>query len=209
MTDWEAYELYREDVIWYNKLYVARSLGYNAGYGFIPSDGLYVIKPMVNLDGCGFGAEVDWYKRGDIVPEKYFWSEFFYGRHITIDYTKVDGQWIQGDTFEGFKDLPIDMRKFNSWCRTQFPYKLSDVFNEIQTDKLNIEIIGEKIIEVHLRHNTDPIQYDRFIPIWDETQICPDGYVRIQDKENHPGRLGFFVENKSNNIERKENVTQQ
>ena len=193
MTDHEAYSLYPKDNIWYNKLYLAERLGYNAGYGLIPYDGEFVIKPTVNLHGCGIGAKIGYYKKNDLVPHEYFWSEVFTGRHITVDYSKINGQWHQGHTFEGFKDNREDLLKFSLWRRVEYAYVLPKIFNDIHVDNLNIEIIGDKIIEVHLRHNTDPVEYDCFIPIWSEEQKCPDGYVRIDDRECHEGRLGFFI----------------
>jgi hypothetical protein len=64
---------------------------------------------------------------------------------------------------------------------------------DITAPHINIEMIGGHIIEVHLRHNADPIMYDEFIPIWNKDQICPAGYTRISDKKQHIDRLGFFV----------------
>jgi len=193
MTDEEAYRLNPRDNIWYNKLYLAERLNYIAGYGPIPYDGEFVIKPTINLTGCGIGAKIGSFKRNDPVPPDCFWSEAFKGRHITIDYSKINGQWQQGHTFEGFRDDPADLLKFSLWRRVDYSYQLPGVFNDIKADKLNIEIIGDRIIEVHLRHNTDPIQYDWFIPIWSDDQVCPDDCIRIDDQEDHPGRLGFFV----------------
>ena len=193
MTDHEAYSLYPRDNIWYNKLYLAERLGYNAGYGLIPHDGEFVIKPTINLHGCGIGAKIGFYKRNDPVPHEYFWSEVFTGRHITIDYSKINGHWHQGHTFEGLKDDQDDLLKFSLWRRVEYPYVLPEIFNDIHSENLNIEIIGDKIIEVHLRHNTDPVEHDCFIPIWSNEQKCPEGYVKIDDLEQHPGRLGFFI----------------
>lgn len=193
MTDHEAYSLYPGDNIWYNKLYLAKRLGYNAGTGPVPYDGEFVIKPTINLHGCGIGAKIGYYKKNYPVPDDYFWSEVFTGRHITIDYSKINGYWCQGHTFEGFKDDPTDLLKFSLWRKVEYPYVLPEIFNDVQVDTLNIEIIGNKIIEVHLRHNTDPVEYDCFIPIWSNEQDCPQGHVRIDDRENHPGRLGFFI----------------
>ena len=157
MTDQEAYNLCTKDNIWYNKLFVASILNYNAGYKEIPASGKYIIKPIINLLGCGIGASIGYYEEGDIVPDGYFYSEVFTGRHITIDYTKINGKWKQGSTFEGFKSDINNLQQFSMWERVDYCYELPDVFNNIITDKLNIELIGDKIIEVHLRHNTDPI----------------------------------------------------
>ena len=193
MTDTEAYALHTKDKIWYNKFIVASLCGYNTGIGHIPRNGNYVVKPMMNLQGCGIGAQMGFFRKGDSIPENTFWSEVFEGRHITIDYSRIDGAWCQGSTFEGFKTDPKNLLQFSMWRRVSYPYKLLPIFDVIHANCCNIEIIGNKIIEVHLRHNTDPVQYDVFIPIWDCNQVCPSGFTRIEDSEDHPGRLGFFV----------------
>lgn len=193
MTDSEAYQLYPKDSVWYNKLFLAEMLNYNVGYGLIFKSGRYIVRPTVNLQGCGIGATIGDYQKGDQIPIGYFWSEIFTGRHITIDYSKINNSWQQGHTFEGFKNDPENLLQFSMWKRVEYNYELPSIFNSIQASQLNIEIIGDKIIEVHLRHNTDPVDYDVFIPIWEYTQQCPDGFVKINDKEQHPGRLGFFV----------------
>lgn len=194
MSDHDAYKLHPKDRIWYNKFFVATTLNYNAGIDRIPKTGRYVVRPIINLDGCGLGARIGNYKKGQIIPFDYFWSEVFVGRHITIDYVKVNNAWQQSHTFEGFKTDPENLLQFSHWQRVNYQYKLPAIFDTIQADKLNIEIIGDKIIEVHLRHSTDPVDYDFFIPIWSEYQPCPQGFTRIKDTTDFPGRLGFFVE---------------
>jgi hypothetical protein len=68
------------------------------------------------------------------------------------------------------------------------------MLRSVEANHINIEIIGKKIIEVHLRGNPDPVMYDEFWPIWSEGQQRPKmSYVRIPDKEDHIGRLGFYV----------------
>lgn len=193
MSDHDAFRLHPKDRLWYNKLFLATKLNYNVGIGSIPKAGRYVVRPIINLDGCGLGAKIGYYKKGDPVPFDYFWSEVFTGRHITIDYFKVDGIWEQSHTFEGFKTDPENLQQFSHWQRVDYEYKLPDLFDSIGSNLLNIEMIGGKIIEVHLRHSTDPVNYDFFIPIWSEYQPCPPGCVRIDDTVDFPGRLGFYV----------------
>jgi len=69
---------------------------------------------------------------------------------------------------------------------------LPGIFKEITAPHINIEIIGDKIIEVHLRHNTDPVMHDEFIPIWSNDQACPTGYVRISDPEDPYRSIRIF-----------------
>jgi hypothetical protein len=192
MTDIEAYDLYPEMRHWYDKLWVANELGYRAGIEQVPCAGYYIIRPFINLQGCGIDARIKFCLNKESVPADCFWSQIFHGDHITIDYTRVNCKWKQGNTFRGF-NRPDDLIHFSKWSRVNYQYQLPKIFNEITAPHINIEMIGGHIIEVHLRHNTDPIMYDEFIPIWNKDQICPAGYTRISDKEQHIDRLGFFV----------------
>ena len=192
MTDTEAYDTYPELRHWYDKLWVARQLGYRAGTEHVPEPGHYMVRPTVNLPGGGQGASIAFYIKSDVIPTDCFWSEIFYGDHVTIDYTRVDGVWQQGHTFRGF-NRAANLIHFSRWTRVDRPYSLPDIFDEITCEHINIEIIGDRIIEVHLRTNPDPVEYDELIPIWTKNQPCPAGYARIADVEQHVDRLGFFV----------------
>jgi len=199
MTDIEAYKLYPQSREWYNKLHVATRLGYLVGVHPVPAAGNYIVRPITNLHGCGIGARVQFLNNNTAIPDNHFWSEIFIGNHITIDYSRVNNEWLQGNTFQGFNSLD-DLVHFTHWSRTAHMFILPKIFNNITSDHINIEIIGNKIIEVHLRLNTDPVQWDEFVPIWDQNQQCPNNYIRIADIEQHVDRLGFFVKNRSNTI---------
>lgn len=193
MTDHEAYEAYPDDNHWYDKLFVANTFGYRAGTESIPTTGIYIVRPIINLDGGGIGAHIGMYRSGDEIPQFHFWCETFYGRHITIDYTRVNGEWVQGNTFEG-ENRPRDLIHFLRWCRVDYPYPLPQELVDVQSDHINLEMIDGRIIEVHLRHNTDPVQHDVFIPIWCEDTPPPGpDWIRIPDPEDHIDRLGFYV----------------
>jgi|AntAceMinimDraft_11_1070367.scaffolds.fasta_scaffold02743_16 hypothetical protein len=192
MTDDQAFDEYPELRHWYDKLWVATQLGYLAGIEQVPCAGHYIVRPIMNLQGCGIGAKIKFYLNNETIPDNCFWSQIFHGDHVTIDYTRVNGVWQQGHTFQGFNS-PDDLVHFSRWTRVDYKFMLPGIFKEITAPHINIEIIGDKIIEVHLRHNTDPVMHDEFIPIWSNDQACPTGYVRISDPEDHIDRLGFFV----------------
>ena len=191
MTDFEAYTAYPQSRHWYDKVWVATQLGYQVGTERIPRPGHYVVRPTMNLQGCGIGASIKFYMRNAAIPLDCFWSQVFHGPHVTIDYTRADGVWQQGHTFQGFNTAQ-DLVHFDRWTRITHAFVLPECFDQIESDHINIEIIGNRIIEVHLRHNTDPVQYDQFVPIWHVDQICPPGHVRVNDTESHVDRLGFF-----------------
>jgi hypothetical protein len=141
----------------------------------------------------GLDAVIQHYEAGARIPEGMFYSEVFTGRHITIDYECANGVWKQTHTFEGF-NTPDNLIQFSHWTKVVFPYTLPIMLRSVEANHINIETIGGKIIEIHLRGNPDPVMYDEFWPIWSEGQQRPKmSYVRIPDKEDHIGRLGFYV----------------
>lgn len=192
-TDIAAYAAYPQDRHLYNKLALARILGYTCGTGHIPYSGMWIVRPIINLEGMGLDASIQHMEAGTRIPQGTFYSEVFTGRHITIDYVREGNVWTQTDTFEGF-NTPDNLIQFSRWTRVSYPYHLPMLLRSVEAKHINIETIGGNIIEVHLRRNPDPVMYDDFWPIWSEGQQRPmEGYVRIADKEDHIGRLGFFV----------------
>lgn len=200
MTDDElAYSTHVNLRHWYDKLWLSKELGYFAGNTPIPKNSVYIIRPRINLHGCGLNAKIGFCNKDKQIPLHCFWSEVFHGDHMTIDYTLVNEQWVQGSTFIGFNTWS-DLVHFSSWNRHNMKLNLPPIFDELKhpsnkLEYINIELIGKKIIEVHLRSNSDPVMYDNFIPIWDEGQVCPNDYIRIDDRQSHIDRLGFFVKN--------------
>jgi len=182
-----------EDRKWYDKLYLAKYFGYNCGSGSIRDDGEWIVRPITNLAGMGIDATIDWYNAGQPIPANFFWCEVFTGRHITIDFARVDGVWKQLHTFEGFNTRD-NLIQFSNWRRVDYLYQLPKALQQVQSDQINVELIGGKLIEVHFRHNSDPVMYDEFWPIWSEDQQPPPGkWTRIDDAVEHVGRLGFYV----------------
>jgi hypothetical protein len=151
----------------------------------------------MNLYGMGVGAEVKWLTPADstAVPPGYFWCEEFKGRHLTIDY---DRNGIQLSCVEGIRRPDAPLYKFSEWKLAdriiEFPEILKSLVGTYAF--YNVEIIGDKIIEVHLMQNHDPIQNDlkvcwekdregdslRFVPHNEDA----DGYLPEK-------RLGFYI----------------
>lgn len=182
-----------QDRKWYNKLFVAQYLGYECGTVAIPRDGTWIVRPITNLDGMGVDATISWFPAGTPVAPDFFWGEVFTGRHITIDYERVNGMLHQTHTFEGF-NTPDNLIEFTRWVRVDYPVPPLPAFDSIAVDCVNIEMIGGNIIEVHFRPNSDPVQHDEFWPIWSDDQQPPPGdWVRIPDAVTHIGRKGFYV----------------
>lgn len=159
-----------EDAWVYDKLILARRLGYRCGPAGVAPDspGEYIIRPISNYRMMGRGSRIMHIDAGaDVIPDGYFWCEVFTGRHLTFDYN----YGVQCLAVEGFKDSDRTDR-FCLWRRTQDVFQLPDQLLAVakKYQWLNIEVIGDKIIEVHLRYNDDFSGHDadEIVPIWRE-----------------------------------------
>lgn len=208
--DEDAWIAYPSDRKYFNKLWLSEKLGYLCGPGGIapPKNGRYIVRPIYNLYGMGLGAKElelgpdDW----SAVDPGYFWCEKFEGTHRSIDYSWDGHSIVQGDCFVGEKS--DNQFVFKRWYRdNNFNFDLPQFVQSIfdgDCKYINIEVIGEKIIEVHLRRTPDP-DYDEFIPVFEGVSInIPEHRIKkykfIKDEEDcdgrlHPKRLGFYVRN--------------
>ena len=182
------------DYIWVmDKLILSKKLGYECGPTGIDvtEPGYYIVRPCVNALGLGLGAEKVWLEKDTThLPYGYFWCEWFEGRHLSIDYKNkkqvlcVEGH-KQKDTFT----------KWDKWIKTNdelpFPNILKDLTD---IELINCEYIGDKLIEVHLRHNEDfNDNITEFIPVWKgQDTTPPEGYT-YRDYPDIHGRIGAFI----------------
>ena len=160
----------------YNKLQLSEKLGYVCGPSVvpIPRDGNYIIRPIMNLSGMGIGARIETLKKGDkITDPSYFWCECFEGDHISVDYTFKKGEIFPIFACQGWNDKK-ELWRFNKWVKVDpIPEELS-LPNWLEGDinsaqHINVEWIGGKIIEVHLRHGHDfPKGAVEIIPVWED-----------------------------------------
>jgi hypothetical protein len=143
----------------YDKLAVAQSQGLEAGpHGVAPSAYPVFSKPIYNLKGMGVGSRVlaseadyiDAYQPG------HFWSTLLVGDHVSSDVALVDGvpRWWRhargvasgGGTFEHWEVRSDADTAVESWCNPWCRRHLAGY-----TGLANMETIGGRIIEVHLR----------------------------------------------------------
>ena len=216
MQDDDAYKKYPQHHNWFNKLWVAEKLGYKCGpAGLAPEeDGVYVVRPVYNLSGMGVGATVKEIKAGDTtqVPAGYFWCEYFDGPHYSADYVwEYDRDNIMGEWKEPWKgkscwqgtNMPLNLTKFVEWKRSDYIPSVPNELVELRdVSHINVEFIGDNVIEVHLRPSPDP-QYDHIIPVWksDEGKVSHylmHGYKYESsyddaDKQLNDPRIGFLV----------------
>jgi len=200
--DISAWQTFPQHRLWFNKLWLSETLGYRCGPGGIPvtQPGVYVVRPIYNLRGMGLGARLKYLTPHDThtVPPGYFWCEQFLGAQHSIDYTWNKG-WQQTQAFEGCNE-PDQLYRFTSWTRSSDQIELPAMLDVLQDcEHINVEFVGGKIIEVHLRVSPDPQDYHHLIPVWsDETLLMPPGYTWIASEDGADGllpstRLGFYV----------------
>lgn len=171
MDDIDILEFVQPQDLWiYDKFILSRYLGYDCGpAGTVPSKpGHYIVRPCVNFRMMSRGAEVIYIDHESQVPDGFFWCEIFSGRHLSFDYQF--GQ--QKLAVEGFRDDPARLDRFSRWKKVPDRFELPSELLEVSLkyEWLNIEVIGDKIIEVHLRFNDDFRNHDseEIVPIWKE-----------------------------------------
>lgn len=161
LSDGEAYRKYPNHSWVYNKLSLMEALKYPcAPHGIYPKDIDYPVisKPITNLTGMGAGIEFS--SNPGSLDEHYtpghFWTKQFFGRHISIDLLIKNGEIVWFCPTEGIPDQ-IRVGAFEAWnILTDFiiPEPISLFFNEYFKEFkgiVNIELIGEHMIEMHLR----------------------------------------------------------
>ena len=188
------------DHIWVlDKLILSRKLGYQCGpVGLdVPKPGWYMVRPCVNMQGMGLGAEKVWIEKYTLhLPVGYFWCEFFEGRHLSIDYAygkptlKIEG-FKEEDTFMKWNKW----KKVDDWPAIECVYTFPKILNEYRYTYpvINCEFIGNKLIEVHFRENEDfKNGISEFIPVWKGQSIDPPhGYEYISYPDQD--RIGAYV----------------
>lgn len=206
MNDIQAYRKYPDLTHWYNKLWFSEKMGYDCGPASIAPtvSGWYVVRPIINLSGMGAGAKKIWIESGDVsyVPLGYFWCQWFKGDQYSVTYEWKDHWWNPVSSWKGVTDEE-DLSKFQIWTRSNFLPEIDISLHELsKVRKINVEFIGDKPIEVHLRTSPDP-EYDTLIPIWYGEEKLVDkykklGYTYLHSYDNADGfldrpRLGFMV----------------
>jgi hypothetical protein len=173
-----------EDLWCVDKLILSKKLGYVCGPAGIepPYPGQYVVRPIMNLKMMSMGARIQ-YLDSDTIPDGYFWCEVFTGRHLSFDY-----HWgKQVLAVEGFRNDPLRLDRFSRWTKIDTVFDLPEILQDV-ADRypwFNVEVIGDRVIEVHFRYNDDFSNHDAstIIPIWkDEFYSSPAG-----------DRLGFLL----------------
>ena len=200
VSDCDVYDSCPPQWLWiYDKLIVARRQGIRAAPAGIsvPAAGEYIVRPITNIRMMGRGAQRLWLEPDDdhSVPDGYFWSEILTGPHVSVDY-----HWGQQClTVQGFRDDTHRLDRFSRWCRVNRDRPLPAMLHDLKYYQqwINVEYIGDRVIEIHLRYNDDFANHDadEIIPVWRD-QPMP----QPQDCTWYPNaagdRLGFWIKNK-------------
>tara|TARA_B100000683_G_scaffold163443_1_gene157416 strand:- start:1527 stop:2252 length:726 start_codon:yes stop_codon:yes gene_type:complete len=182
--DLEERELYRRLPHlhkWWNKLYLAETMGYQCGPGAteIPETKEYVIRPIYNLGGMGICTTIKVLEKGDIssVPPGYFWCEYFEGNHYSATYYKEDKgfyyAWKLLHNWQGWNDKS-NVIKFTRWLKLDTAPPLPKQLAEIDVPIINVEYKDNNPIEIHFRPSGNPDgtvedKWNEYIPIWQDT----------------------------------------
>jgi hypothetical protein len=197
VSDRDVYDSCPVDWLWiFDKLIIARKQGILAAPAGIPvpRSAEYIIRPITNIRMMGRGARRMWIQAGDDepVPDGFFWSEVLNGAHISVDY-----HWgEQALAVEGHRDDPNRLDRFSSWSKVDIDLPLPAILHGLEDHQewINVEYIGDRVIEVHLRHNDDFANHDadEIWPVWPESDKTP----RL-DCNWYPSasgdRIGFWI----------------
>jgi len=157
--DGDAYELFPEHRWIYDKLLVAESQSIRcAPHGIVPPAFPVFSKPIYNMRGMGTGSRVirsleQWERRQ---APGHMWMELLDGEHISSDAAVIDGgpQWwrhafgkpLKRGTFDYWTVSTEALPALETYCGK---WLLSNLHG--YTGMVNLETIGGRIIECHLR----------------------------------------------------------
>jgi len=157
--DVRAWPLYPDHRWVYDKLAVALSQGLDAApHGVMPPRYPVFSKPMINLRGMGAGSRVivDAADYQSAMAGGHFWCTLLTGPHVSSDAALVDGQVVwwrhttgvtaPGGTFDYWHIHAEAMPGIEAWCGAWASKHLRGY-----TGMINVETIGSRIIEAHLR----------------------------------------------------------
>lgn len=157
--DGDAWAWYPSERWVYDKLAVALSQGFAAGpHGLPPPEFPVFSKPIMNLRGMGTDSRIladeAEYRRHQ--KPGHFWMPLLQGEHVSTDVALARGQacwWrhaigVKGEagTFESWVVLAEPRPALEDYCRTWLARNLAGY-----SGLVNLETIGGRIIEVHLR----------------------------------------------------------
>lgn len=157
--DADAWAWYPQHKWVYNKLSIAESQGLECGpHGLEPPAFPVFSKPVFNMRGMGAGSRVLRTRREYLANQRpgHIWMPLLTGEHVSTDVAVVSGaaKWwrhaigvpLEGGMFDHWIVLAAGRPEIEAWCGDWLRRNLPDY-----TGMVNVETIGARIIEVHLR----------------------------------------------------------
>ena len=163
--DYDAWKRYPEFNWVYNKLELCRTQDIEAApHGVVPSFEPIFSKPIINLHGMGLDAKKIFSWEEKEYRAGHFWMPVLNGTHLSVNMAIENGlsKWtypmivthdddnykIKFEYLKDTKEYDKILDKVRLWVKKNL---------ESYIGIINIEIIGDKIIECHLRMNTQVI----------------------------------------------------
>lgn len=193
--DTDCYRLYPAFNFIYNKLFIAESQRLRAApHGIVPPSFPVFSKPIYNLQGMGRGSNLmnsndDYLAK--LLPG-HMWMELLAGDHISSDIAVLDGApvcWrhtrgvpLEGGMFDYWEIMAQNLPAVEDYCGAWLGRYMRGY-----SGMINIETIGGRIIEAHLRFaNQWP---DLYGAGWIESavRLYSDGVWDFADKDRKAG----------------------
>jgi hypothetical protein len=188
--------IHHEDLWIYNKLFLSRVLGYTCGPSGVqvPKPDFYIIRPSFNIMGMGRFYRKEWIEvNTDYIHPSEFWCEIFNGEHLSVDFKdKVCSLVVKGE-----RNLEDPFYKWKKWEKVNTTIKFPEILNDLKGNYewINCEFIGNNLIEVHFRRNSD-FRYGNTIaiPVWkNEDKSCLNKCYRYVMDQDYL-REGFYID---------------
>ncbi len=193
--DADAYRWFPAHRWVYDKIAIAESQGLPTGpHGMTPSSYPVFSKPIINLRGMGTGGRIlhneQEYRRYQ--QPGHMWMALLTGEHVSSDAALVDGRAVWWRHAVG---IPAARGTFDRWIVEASPRPELEDYAGAWIAKhlrgycgmINIETIGGRIIEVHLRFADQ--WPDLYGAGWVEAMIrlYADGTWRFDDRDRREG----------------------
>ena len=186
LNDINAYERYKKYNILYNKLEIAKFQDLDCGpFQIQPNNFPIISKPIINL--CGMGVNAKKINSIRVFKKEYnlgnFWCQFLEGEHYSWDLIIRNGKIIYHVCFFGEKKK---LGLFKYWKQVEIELlpiieKLINFYLKDFTGNINLETIGGKIIEVHLRPgDIDLVDSDIIKLLIMNSTCCNDEIIQKQ-----------------------------
>lgn len=194
MTDIDIYQSIPVEDLWvYDKLILSKKLGHLSGPAGVPvpKHGWYMVRPITNVRGLGACSSKQFLTPDNYnIPPGYFWQEYFEGIHRSVDY--------HGHKYAFTVKAIKEDGMFKVWKKENYIPDLPQELEYLVKKKyyLNVEFIGNKVIEVHFRYNPDFYNTDRskLEVVYEPEQIKTSFVLDEDDADGYAKRrLGFNV----------------